>query len=113
MKAALISLVAASLAAGPAQAGFMTLTCQNARGVYELTLDDDQGRFVSTQGGAQTQLVLRGLVKEGGGVNARGHVAGRGTDFTFAQRGSSATITYSFGNGGKQVDDCRVTSLSR
>jgi len=102
-----------SCVAGGSQAGFLVLACQGARGPYELTLDDDQGRFVSTQGGAQTQLVLRGLVKEGGGVNARGHVAGRGTDFTFAQRGSSATITYSFGNGGKQVDDCRVTSLSR
>jgi hypothetical protein len=113
MKAALISLVAAPLAAGSAQAGFMSLTCQGTRGAYELTLDDDQGRFVSTQGGAQTQLILRGLVKEGGGVTARGHVAGRGTDFAFTQRGSSATITYSFGNGGKQVDDCRVTAQSR
>ncbi len=102
-----------SCVAGGAQAGFLVLACQGARGPYELTLDDDQGRFVSTQGGAQTQLVLRGLTKDGGALNARGYVAGRGTDFAFVQRGSGATITYSFGNGGKQSDECRVTSQSR
>jgi len=113
MKPVILALAAATLAAGPGQAGFMALACQSARGAYDLTLDDDQGRFVSTQGGAQTQLVLRGLVKEGGGVSARGYVAGRGTDFNFVQRGSRATITYYFGNGGKQVDECRVTSQGR
>lgn len=113
MKPVILALGAAPLLASPAQAAFMALSCQSARDAYELTLDDDQGRFVSIQNGAQTQLVLRGLVKEGGGVTARGYVSGRGTDFTFVQRGSGATITYSFGNGGKQVDECRVTSLSR
>lgn len=103
---ALIGLLATTLAA-PAQAGVMTLSCGSGAGAYTLMLDDDRGVMTSTSGTTETNLVLRGVRRENGGVFARGYVTGRGTEFEFTYK-YSAQISYLYGNGGKRTDDCRV-----
>ena len=105
-KLVFVTLLGTSLAL-PAQAGVMTLSCGSGAGAYTLMLDDDRGIMTSTSGNTQTNLVLRGVRRENGGVYARGYISGRGTEFEFTYK-YSAQISYLFGNGGKRSDDCRV-----
>lgn len=97
--------------ASPAQAGVMTLSCGSGAAAYTLMLDDDRGVMTSTTGTSETNLVLRGVRRENGGVYARGYVSGRGTEFEFTYK-YSAQISYLYGNGGKRTDECRVLSNS-
>ncbi len=103
-------LLACFLAAVPcAQATTYVMSCKAGQSEYQLTLDDEAGTMVSTLGRSETQHVFRSLRKENGTITAHGFVAGRGTDFSFSYR-YEATITYSYGNGGKRTDTCKLIS---
>lgn len=107
----LMPLIVAGLLSGlgSAQATTYWFTCKTSQVEYQLTLDDEAGTMVSVLGKAETQHVFRSLRKENGAITASGFVAGRGTDFTFTYR-YDATISYSYGNGGKRVDTCKLVS---
>jgi hypothetical protein len=96
-------------AADGAQATYYVMSCKAGGTDYQLLLDDEAGTMVSILGKSETQHVFRSLRKENGAITASGFVAGRGTDFTFSYR-YEATITYSYGNGGKRVDTCKLVS---
>ena len=107
MRRFLFGLAAIVLLQAPALAGVMTLSCGSGAGAYELMLDDDRGVMTSTSGTTVTNLVLRGVRRENGGIFARGYISGRGTEFEFTSK-YSAQMSYLYGNGGKRTDDCRI-----
>ena len=96
-------------ATSAAQATSYVMSCKAGQTEYQLFLDDEAGTMVSVLGKAETNHVFRSLRKENGAITASGFVAGRGTDFTFTYR-YDATISYSYGNGGKRVDTCKLVS---
>ncbi len=96
-------------ATSAAQATSYVMSCKAGQTEYQLLLDDEAGTMVSVLGKTETNHVFRSLRKENGAITASGFVAGRGTEFTFTYR-YEATITYSYGNGGKRVDTCKLVS---
>ncbi len=93
-------------------ASVLTMACKNANQDYELILDDESGAFTQIINNAETRLILRSLKKENGTITANGYLSGRGTDFSFIHK-YSPSITFSYGNGGKRTDECRVISNVR
>jgi len=110
MRLFMFSLLACLIgASSAAQATTYVMSCKAGGTDYQLILDDEAGTMVTTLGKSETHHVFRSLRKENGAISASGFVAGRGTDFTFTYR-YEAVLTYSYGNGGKRVDTCKLVS---